>query len=496
MTENKTPVASAPLPQRAGVLPKPTGESAGGLYQGLSYNFGKVKVHRDDKRSTNPVSVQPKLAINQPGDIYEQEADAMAEQVMGMAGKASKPQHFSKPEASGLHRKCKHCEEEEKQMQRKEKSGAETVAGPGLESYVDNLPAGGQTLPGEVRSFFEPRFGHDFSQVKVHTDPLAAKSAQSINALAYTSGNNIVFGSGQYSPHTNGGKRLLGHELTHVVQQGSQSSRPNIQRQQPPQPTVLPCPGVVASSTYSRGNDDWAECSYETARMTVDLVLDPCSCSISGTNMPLSVNYSATLEGKSFTGRNIPNPAGTGTIPEQEGQASHIATGVVTPGRSRTGGTQPGMRLSEALPPGMPPNTSGPLALTRDDSLRGGRPGDPGDIVSQRLSLGGIPCIGGSMGGQVNLGGGFQVIDYSISASSTGVSQASIALSESVTMAGRIPTPLINVTSGGTPYPRFSAATPRPGGTGCTCNPVTGLQVGPRCNRAGGGAGFGRPANP
>jgi hypothetical protein len=70
----------------------------------------------------------------------------------------------------------------------------------------------------------EPRFGHDFSHVKVHTDTKAARSATAVNALAYTVGRDVVFGVGQYTPQTNRGRRLLAHELTHVVQQGPVSA--------------------------------------------------------------------------------------------------------------------------------------------------------------------------------------------------------------------------------------------------------------------------------
>ena len=77
----------------------------------------------------------------------------------------------------------------------------------------------------------ENRFGYDFSRVKIHTDTVATKSAQSINALAYTSGNNIVFDEGQYSPNTANGKKLLAHELTHVVQQAKGLQNKTIQRQ-------------------------------------------------------------------------------------------------------------------------------------------------------------------------------------------------------------------------------------------------------------------------
>jgi hypothetical protein len=69
----------------------------------------------------------------------------------------------------------------------------------------------------------EPRFGHDFSKVRIHADTRAAESAQAVNSLAYTVGNNMVFGSGRYTPDTEEGRRLLGHELTHVLQQSSSS---------------------------------------------------------------------------------------------------------------------------------------------------------------------------------------------------------------------------------------------------------------------------------
>jgi peptidoglycan hydrolase-like protein with peptidoglycan-binding domain len=81
------------------------------------------------------------------------------------------------------------------------------------------LRSPGQPLDAATRAFMEPRFGHDFSGVRVHTDNRAAESAQAVNALAYTAGNNVVFGAGQFAPQTHSGKRLMAHELAHVVQQ-------------------------------------------------------------------------------------------------------------------------------------------------------------------------------------------------------------------------------------------------------------------------------------
>ncbi len=178
--------------------------------------------------------IQPKLTINQPNDVYEQEADAMADKVMRMPENGSASPSFFKPSITSVQRKCKECEEDERQqLQRKEINNTAATADSELDHFVSNLSGGGRPLDKEVRNFFEPRMGYDFSNVKVHTDSAAAKSAQSVNALAYTAGSDIVFNSGQFAPNTESGKGLLGHELTHVVQQGGASLKGethNVQR--------------------------------------------------------------------------------------------------------------------------------------------------------------------------------------------------------------------------------------------------------------------------
>jgi outer membrane protein OmpA-like peptidoglycan-associated protein len=108
--------------------------------------------------------------------------------------------------------------------QRKKRSmqGVETNSTPvnAVPSLVHNvLDSLGQPLDEGTRAFMKPRFGHDFSQVRLHTDERAVESAETVNALAYTVGQDVVFGEGQYVPGTSEGKRLLAHELTHVVQQ-------------------------------------------------------------------------------------------------------------------------------------------------------------------------------------------------------------------------------------------------------------------------------------
>ncbi len=109
-------------------------------------------------------------------------------------------------------------------MQRTAVNSSPINAVPPIVHDVLNSP--GQPLDAATRSFMEPRFGHDFSSVRVHTDAKAAESAWAVSALAYTVGHNVVFGDGQYKPQTNEGRVLMAHELTHVVQQdGTMPSR-------------------------------------------------------------------------------------------------------------------------------------------------------------------------------------------------------------------------------------------------------------------------------
>jgi hypothetical protein len=95
-------------------------------------------------------------------------------------------------------------------------SPAKTVVPPIVHEVVNSS---GRPLDPATRGFMESRFGHDFSQVRVHSDARAAKSARAVNASAYTVGRNVVFGTGQFEPATTQGRHLLTHELTHVVQQ-------------------------------------------------------------------------------------------------------------------------------------------------------------------------------------------------------------------------------------------------------------------------------------
>jgi hypothetical protein len=171
------------------------------------------------------------LTINEPGDRYEQEADRVADQVMRMPASES-VQASRATSGSQLQRACAQCEEEEKGIHRKE-TGAGPAAAPPIVHEVLGSP--GQPLDADARAFMEPRFGHDFGSVRVHSDAKAANSARAVNASAYTVGNHMVAGPAGFDFSSPNGRRLLAHELTHVVQQ-SGSNAPRTLARAPAEP--------------------------------------------------------------------------------------------------------------------------------------------------------------------------------------------------------------------------------------------------------------------
>lgn len=148
-------------------------------------------------------------------DLLEREADDAADQVMRMAA----PTPISLARGGTIQRKCAQCEDEEKVVARERAPGGGSQAALDTETAIRVADRGGKPLPKAERDFFEPRFGHDFSRVRVHADGEATRGADAVQARAYTVGHNIVFGRGQFSASAEG-RRLIAHELAHVVQQG------------------------------------------------------------------------------------------------------------------------------------------------------------------------------------------------------------------------------------------------------------------------------------
>ncbi len=194
---------------------------------GFSHDFSRIPAYPSTRNS-----IQPKQKVNAPGDQYEQEADRIASQVL----RQKRPEN-----------------EEEKTFQSKACSHQSPNPSSKPKKPIAALQGGGQPLPQSEQAFFEPRFGADFSQVRVHADRQAAETARAVNARAFTLGQDIVFGAGEYKPTASGGRKLLAHELAHVVQQGSKSnSMPSsysmIQRYDVTQTSI--------TSQYARGLSD------------------------------------------------------------------------------------------------------------------------------------------------------------------------------------------------------------------------------------------------
>lgn len=234
------------------------------------------------KEKPKPLFFQPKLTIGPSDDVYEREADAVADKVVRMDNGSHLQPNIS---PASIQRKCAACEEEEALQRKGDGSNDEKLEAPPI--VAEALGSGGHPLDNHSRSFMEGRFGYDFGNVRIHTDAVAAKSAQSINALAYTSGNSIVFGEGQYAPGSTSGKRLLAHELTHVVQQNS-TARRLVQKDEAPAPAPVygnscsggandPCQFARCDGRHVGINNDFSRAMRYSSAAFAALSADPLS---------------------------------------------------------------------------------------------------------------------------------------------------------------------------------------------------------------------------
>ncbi len=196
------PAVQSLLPAQA---TEPTaGLSAAGSPR-FTHDFSRIPLH-----SPGAGVLQTKLAVNAPGDEYEQEADHVSAQVMRLPEPSPRVGAEDQQHKPG---------QEHQRLQTKRVDGSDLgqTEAPPLVHEVLRSP--GQPLDAATRAFMEPRFGHDFSQVRVHTDSSAGQSAREVKAKAYTVGHHVVFGPGQFAPGTQEGQRLIAHEFAHVIQQ-------------------------------------------------------------------------------------------------------------------------------------------------------------------------------------------------------------------------------------------------------------------------------------
>lgn len=197
-TINKYPWLAAPQP-KSGLqltMPKPL---FGTQSPSLFGDELKLKLPGEPKKKQDESALQKKLSIGASNDPLEQEADRVADQVVAA------PRHSSVNAAAP-------------RIQRFTGQTSEsTDAAPDSVDRV--LASSGRPLEPALRQDMEQRFGHDFSRVRVHTGDAAARSAQDVSAHAYTVGNNVVFGAGGFESESHAGRKLLAHELVHVLQQ-------------------------------------------------------------------------------------------------------------------------------------------------------------------------------------------------------------------------------------------------------------------------------------
>lgn len=212
----------------------------------------------DEKPLQKKPYIQTKLSVSTPGDSHEQEADRVADEVVSRsaANNASSTNTVvpgsSQPEktlgnAQSLQTKISRVPEESIAKMDDEtesvsdtspdtestSSESENTVSADVEQQIESLKGNGSQLSDDVRSEMESQFSHDFSSVCIHNDAAADALCKQLSARAFTVGNDIFFASGEYAPTTQEGKRLLAHELTHVVQQGKGVTRQVMRAAQP-----------------------------------------------------------------------------------------------------------------------------------------------------------------------------------------------------------------------------------------------------------------------
>ncbi|MCP4255207.1 MAG: DUF4157 domain-containing protein [Candidatus Scalindua sp.] len=188
--------------------------SNGGVLPGSGYGDSSL----NNSKLFDYLKVQPKLTIGAPNDKYEQETVQMSDRVMSMPAPTLKSFSNGRDD-KGLRAKSMVQLQTEEEPQAK--GDGTTEVNPGLPERISSTKGSGEPLGDSTSAFMEPRFGTDFSNVRVHTGSNAVSMSNELGAQAFTHGSDLYFNEGKYDPDTGSGKSLLAHELTHTVQQGA-----------------------------------------------------------------------------------------------------------------------------------------------------------------------------------------------------------------------------------------------------------------------------------
>ncbi len=246
---------------------------ASGVVAGPKNREGAGNRHRANGRGL----LQTKLAIGKANDPFEQEADRVASEVMRMNSESGVARIDRAGVVPSVQRQCAcggGCDKCKKKQLRLKRVSASSHESAEVPSSVDAvLRSSGEPLDATTRAFMEPRFGYNFSEVRVHNNSAAAQSAHDVHALAFTVGNHIAFASGQYSPGSANSNRLLAHELAHVVQQGGArptASGPQVSGviQRAGDPTAIPV-GFACPTDLTTGRPTGADLLFPTGGSTV-----------------------------------------------------------------------------------------------------------------------------------------------------------------------------------------------------------------------------------
>jgi hypothetical protein len=291
--------------------------------------YGDLVVAARANTAAPPVT-QQKLRVGSPSDPLEREADALAER---MIGEGAPQPVFSLGSASPVQRSCSACapaapcsscaKEDRAVVQRKE-NGASAPAGVLSDDGLLGLGPG-RALDAAARAYFEPRFGRDLGDVRVHTDAASAGAARALGADAFTHGRDIYFAEGRYRPETAEGRRLLAHELVHTVQQGATAAppaaappaaappaaEPPTPAAEPPAPTSIDVstssgvPAIQRSYSFGEFVSDVGDVASGAASAVGDVASDAAGAAWDAGASALEAGGEVLVEGAAFLVRQV-----------------------------------------------------------------------------------------------------------------------------------------------------------------------------------------------